>query len=136
LNNLKQKIAELHDGEGKVSEDFKTKFESYLADDFNLPQALALVFDVLKSPSLSDADLPAQAGKLATILDFDKVLGLDLGKAPETAKIPPEIEALAQEREVARQAKNWSKSDELRQKLADLGYEVLDSAEGPKIRKI
>lgn len=132
LNNLRQKLTELNQTkeEGIVAPEFKEKFESYISDDFNSPQALALISEVLKSPTLPDQD------KLATILNFDKVLGLNLENSLETAKIPSEIEALAKEREQARQAKNWPKSDEIRQKLTELGYEIIDTTTGPKVRKI
>ena len=74
---------------------------------------------------------------------FDKVLGLSLDK-PEPLKeenaapveIPAEVAALAEERRLAREAKNWAKSDELRDKIAALGFKVIDTKEGAKIEKL
>ena len=74
LENLKNKVLDIKDKtSGKVDEDYKKKFITTIEDDFNSPQALAVIFEMFKS-DLSDED------KLATILDFDKVLGLNLDK--------------------------------------------------------
>lgn len=116
-------------GKGKVSKEFKDKFIAALSDDFNSPQALAILQEVLKS-KLSDHD------KLATILDFDKVLGLDLGKIKkEKIEIPKEVQDLVKEREEARKNKEWQKSDELRDKISELGYLVEDTVAGSIVKK-
>ena len=73
--------------------------------------------------------------KLATILDFDKVFGLGLDKI-EQEKIPEEIINIADERKLARDNKDWAKSDELRNKIKDLGYDIKDTESGYKINKI
>ena len=100
---------------------FIESFRGAVADDFNSPQALAVLQDVLKL-DLNDSD------KLTIILDFDKVLGLSFGKiaSESPAEIPSEIIALAKERELARQNKDWQKSDELRDKIEGLGYTIQD----------
>ena len=70
------------------------------------------------------------------ILDFDQVLGLNLGKIKKSLKIPSEIKKLLQEREEARQTKNWEKADLIRQKLIKKGYEIQDTPQGPKLKFI
>ena len=75
------------------------------------------------------------ANKKATILNFDKVLGLNFKNLKEE-KIPKEIKKLAEEREQARKNKDFKKSDELRNKIEKLGYEIKDSSEDYKIEKI
>jgi cysteinyl-tRNA synthetase len=123
FNSLKERILEYQPAKkGKVSQEFKDKFISALEDDFNLPQALAVVWEIIKS------DLPAGA-KLATILDFDRVLGLGLENI-KPAMIPAEISALAQARQKARQEKNWQKSDEFRSLIEQKGYSVEDTKDG------
>ena len=96
-----------------------------LRDDFNLPQALAIAWNLLKS------DL-AGGDKLATILDFDRVLGLNLDQI-KAEKIPKKILALAESRQIARREKNWSESDRLRDEIGRLGYKVLDAKDGYQI---
>jgi cysteinyl-tRNA synthetase len=79
-----------------------------------------LVFDLLKS------DLP-NSDKLATIIDFDKVLGLGLDKI-ESEEIPQEIIDLAEERKAAKEQKDFLRSDELRGKIMEAGYVIEDIA--------
>ena len=71
--------------------------------------------------------------KANLVAQFDKVLGLDL-LSSEKIDIPKAIIDLAEDREVARKEKNWGKSDELRQEIVKLGYEVLDRLDGYEIK--
>ncbi len=114
---------------GKVNKEYQDKFKEYIEDDLDTPRALSLLWDLFKDEKISDAD------KKATILDFDKVLGLGFKDLKEN-KIPKEVQKLMKEREDARQNKNWEKSDELRKEINNLGYEVKDTEEGQKISKI
>ncbi|KKR75041.1 MAG: Cysteinyl tRNA-synthetase [Candidatus Nomurabacteria bacterium GW2011_GWA1_40_8] len=92
-------------------------------------RALTILWDVIKDEKISDAD------KKATVLDFDKVLGLGFADLKEKI-IPEEVLKLVEEREQARKEKDFKKSDELRGKINSLGYEIKDTAEGQKISKI
>ncbi len=121
INNIGNKV-------GQINSSFKDKFLESINDDLNMPKALAVISEIFKL-DISDED------KLATILDFDKVLGLDLNNIKKDI-VPEEINKLVAEREIARKAKNWAKSDELRQKISSLGYEVKDTDSGSKIAKI
>ncbi len=112
-----------------VAADIKNKFLDDINDDLNMPKALAVLWEVVKSASLGDAE------KYGLMLDFDRVFGFEF-EGIEVEAIPEEIIALAQEREAARKAKDFAKSDELRKQLASKGYSVEDTAAGPKIRKM
>ncbi|MFA6251624.1 MAG: cysteine--tRNA ligase [Candidatus Paceibacterota bacterium] len=127
--NLLSKFKDLGSEIGDVDLNFKNKFLNEINDDLNMPKALALVWELLKDTSLSNAD------KKATLLDFDKVLGLNLDKIIEEI-ISDEIIDLAKEREQARKDKDFKKSDELREKINSLGYEIKDTDSGSKISKI
>lgn len=130
LDNLRNKIIETGHApslQQRVNKNYKQKFVSAISDDFNIPQALALVFEVLKS-NLSDQE------KLATVLDFDKVLGLGLAEI-KAEKIPKSVEKLAKRRQEARQNKNWQESDRLREKINNLGYIIEDETNGYKLKK-
>jgi len=91
-----------------------------------MPKALAIGQELLKS------DLP-KSEKLATILDFDRVLGLNLGKKEE--KTPAEVEGLRKKRETARREKSWKESDKLREKIEKLGYIIEDTKDGSRVFK-
>ncbi len=94
-----------------------------------MPEAMGVLNEMLKS-EISNED------KLANAYDFDEVLGLELKKAVnKEIKIPVEVQKLIDERKVARDSKNWAKSDELRDQIARLGFEVKDTSEGQQIKK-
>jgi len=116
------------EGERVVDNIYKDKFLEAINDDLNMSQALAVVQEVLKS-DLSKAD------KLATILDFDKVLGLDLDQQKEKP-LPQEILALMEKRKIARAAKDWSESDRLREEMNKLGFGVEDASGEMRVMKI
>jgi cysteinyl-tRNA synthetase len=130
FKNLYSRIANLGDKIGKVNNEWKAKFIAAINDDLNMPQAMAVLNEMLKSDISSD-------DKLATALEFDKVFGLKL-KEPIQKKneISNEVKKLVDEREIARKDKKWAKSDELRDKIKELGYEVKDTSEGQQITKI
>ena len=113
---------------GTVTDEYKTRFLEAINDDLNMPRAMAVVQEMLKS-SIGDAD------KHATIIDYDRVLGLSLDKVDKPEELPQEINVLVAERQVARDAKDWAASDRLRDTIQDLGYLVQDTKEGMQIIK-
>ena len=119
LDKLKQAV-QTNEKAGVISQAFKDKFIEFISDDFNLPQALSVAFEVLKS-NLSPSD------KKATLLNFDQVLGLKLDKtSKEKTELPTEVKKLAEQRQTARQNNNWAQADELRDKIKQLGYNIKD----------
>ena len=114
---------------GSINKKYQKKFKEFVEDDLDTPRALSLLWDLMKDGGVSSAD------KKATILDFDKVLGLNFEniKEAEEVIIPEEIKKLIKEREEARKNKDFKKSDELRDKIISLGYEIKDTPEGVKI---
>jgi cysteinyl-tRNA synthetase len=114
---------------GEVLAEFKENFLEAVNDDLNMPRAMAVVQDLLK------ADL-GRAEKCATILDFDRVLGLCLGEVtPTETEIPDKVRHLVESRQEARAHKNWALSDQLRDEIDALGYVVQDHKDGPRILK-
>jgi cysteinyl-tRNA synthetase len=114
---------------GNIHEEYRNKFKEFVGDDLDTPRALSLVWDVLKDPNMSNKD------KKATLLDFDKVLGLGLDSL-KVEDTPAEVMKIAEEREEARKNKDFTRSDELRKKINELGYEVKDTSTGQKIYKL
>lgn len=117
------------DEPGGADEDFVERFTDQINDDLNMPRAMAMTWELVKS------DLPP-AVKKATILVFDRVLGLRLGEwQPVRAAIPPEILSMAIQREQARKEKRWADADELRNQIASAGFVVEDTPEGPRVKE-
>ncbi len=119
LKKLKRVVSSFPEG-GTISESYQVLFKEMINDDVNTPAGLAVVWELLKNPDISDAD------KRATILNFDQVLGLKLDEKIIEQETPAHIQALIDERNQARAEKNWAKSDELRDKIKALGFEVQD----------
>ncbi len=112
---------------------FKKEFDDAINDDINIPMALGVLWKMTKLP------LTSQVYQLA--LEMDKVLGLSLDKVEDylnslVSDIPEEVVNLAEERKEAKANKNWAKADELRGKITELGYNVLDSKDGYELKKI
>ncbi len=129
LKNQFRVIAEQTNGaEADVNIAFKNKFTAAVNDDLNMPRAMAVIQEVLKS-DLSDAE------KYATILDFDKVTGLCLETVADKDEIPAQIQGKMDARIQARADKDWAMSDQLRDEIEALGYMVQDSKEGMKVIK-
>ncbi len=114
---------------GQVDKEYQLKFKERIEDDLDTPKALSLLWDLVKDDSVSNAD------KKATILDFDKVLGLGFENLKEE-EITDEVAKLIKEREEARKQKDFKRADELRLKINALGYEVQDVTEGQKVNKL
>ena len=117
---------------GSVVETYKDRFQTFINDDLDIPQAVALMWELLKDSKISNED------KRATLIDFDKIFGFGLNEVtpmeninPAHAhEIPPEIQALADAREEARKSKEWAKADALRNEIRDRGFDVVDSETG------
>lgn len=129
LSRLREIVIGLGDEKGIVSVTYKNKFIEALDNNLESPKALSVLWDLVKAKDVSNQD------KLATILDFDKVFGFGLDKIKEE-EIPQEIIEIAEERKIARDSKDWAKSDDLRNKIKNLGYEIKDTGDGYRITKI
>lgn len=134
LKNLNNIIVDLKSQSTEKKEEnlsiekFRKEFAANLEDDFQIPGALAIAWGMLKS-DLSPID------KLDLIFDFDKIFGLKLNKVSQD-KIPEEVVKIAKERKIAREKKDYNKSDELRKTIERLGYGIEDSGSNYKIKKI
>lgn len=129
LNKLYKIIAEYGKPSGSCPE-FEDKFLEAINNNLNMPLALGCVWELIKSNCPNPA-------KKASLLKFDKVLGLKLAEIKkEEVKVPEEIKKLAQDREKARQEKNWAEADKLRKKIEKNGYSIEDTPRGPKIKNL
>jgi cysteinyl-tRNA synthetase len=113
-----------------ADDDYLVRFRAELSKDLNLPRALALAWELLKS------DLP-DGVKKATILCFDETFGLRLALwQPAVASIPPALIELMAQRERARNERRWSDADRIRAQARDIGYELDDTPQGQQARKM
>ena len=121
----------LDEEDRKRLEEIEHNFHEAINDDMNMPLAMSYVWEAVrynkKSPEVADL-----------LLKFDTVLGLKVDKEPEQEEIeiPQEVLDLMEQRKQARQEKNWTESDRLRDLIKEKGYEVKDTKDGMNISKI
>ena len=135
LNRLREGYQKHSEGnkviDESIIENYKNRFLEAINDDLNMPVAMSVVWDVVKNPEKSK-----QFAKL--LLEFDKVLGVDIEKGEDKKEIelPQEIKDLLEQRKQARENKDWALSDKIRDELKEKGYMVKDTKEGMTIEKI
>lgn len=129
LNNLREEAREW-DQPREADEKVWNQFLEALNNDLNAPQALAVMWQMVKSDLATDI-------KAATLLKMDQVLGLKLDEyVAKPVEIPAEVQKLVDLREQARERKDFESSDQLRKEIEDKGFEVEDTADTPRIKKI
>jgi cysteinyl-tRNA synthetase len=132
LRQLRERVAEWSTAPGSGDEGaevarYEARFRGALADDLDMPSAMALVAELIHSG--------VPAGDKATLLrSWDRVLGLDLDRAPSDTLLPEGAPALLEAREKSRAAKDFVTSDRLRDELAAMGVAVTDTADGQRWR--
>ena len=110
--------------------EYEKRFFERLNDDLNTPEALAVMWEMLRSDKKPES-------KLASLIYMDDVLGLSIESTwRELSKpLPKEIEGLKQKRDSARSEKNWKLADELRDQITNRGFRVMDTEHGTLIKK-
>jgi cysteinyl-tRNA synthetase len=110
-----------------VGEDLDRRFRDALAEDLGLPQALVVLNETAGSADVTDAD------KYRLLQSWDEVLGLDLDRLVSWEPTA-EMRDLVSQRDDARKAGDYARSDAIRDQLTSMGLEVMDTPEGTKIR--
>src|SRR5882724_3755759 len=114
----------------------KPDFEEALDDDLNISAALGFLFETIRETNRAMDENKLDPASARAMLDWWKRLNtvLDLEAEGEIV-IPQEVTQLANERENARRERNWKRSDELRERISALGWEVRDTKEGQKLAR-
>ncbi len=129
LNRLRAAVYEWGASGGVPDPSFIEHFTAQVNDDLNMPRAMAVVWELVR------CDLPAAVRK-ATILAFDRVLGLRLAEwRPAEEEVPDAVMNLVQQRTLARKEKRWKDADALRIQVTAAGYEIEDKADGVRVRR-
>lgn len=132
---LINRVKELGVKKGGLIKSYVEAFRTELENNLNMSGALALINEMLRS-NYSPED------KVATVLDFDRVLGLGLdqdfggGEKGYEKGVNEELDELLAQRLEAKKEKNYSKADNLREEIEKMGYRVVDSVEGQIVKKI
>ncbi len=129
-----------HAGEGKdniiaCADKAKAEFIDVMNDDLNTADALSKLFELVTAINIEGKEQSKQALEYTAKI-FDEladVLGILYNR--NTDEVPAEVKALVEERTAVRKEKNWTRADQIRDELANLGYEVKDTPQGPQIIK-
>ncbi len=121
-NNLVREIANFDKPKIGCAE-FEERFLSAVNDDLDMPKALAVLQELLKS------NYPSSA-KRASLIQFDKVLGLNLNQYKTVTQVSPDVQRLINERQTARENKDYRRADEIRQQLEKHGITIKDLSGG------
>jgi cysteinyl-tRNA synthetase len=128
---------------GSISITHQQRFNTAISDDLDTPRAIALMWELVKDESVEKGD------KRATLLDYDRVLGIGLsgsnrrmvemlsgrGKQLKIGDLPVVIKKLVNEREKARKNQDWEKADRMREEIEQKGYDIEDTDKRPIISK-
>jgi cysteinyl-tRNA synthetase len=117
----------------KLIKKAKNEFEKAMDDDLNISGGLAAIFEFMTEVNkVMDKLNKDDAKKVKELMQgFDSVLGV----MEKEEEIPDKIMKIVKKREQARNERNWEKSDELRDKLKELGYFVEDSKKGTRVKR-
>ena len=110
------------------------QFEEALDDDLNISAALGFLFETIRETNRAMDRNELDAASAKAWLDWWKRINKVLDLETENEILPPaEVVQLAKDRENARRAKDWKKSDELRDRISARGWEVRDTKDGQKL---
>ena len=114
---------------GVADQTYVQEFNQQVGNDLNTSKGLALIWGMVKQKIAPDV-------LKATLLEMDKVLGLDLGNwRPRETEVTDEVLALVKARDVARGAREWAEADTLRNQIVALGFDLEDGPDGAKVKK-
>ncbi len=108
------------------------QFEKAMDDDLNISGALGVLFEFIREANKRTLSSDEAGSILATWGEVDQVLGFGL---PVTTDVPVEVQTLVEERQSARKAKNFKRSDEIRDQLAKAGWTIEDTPSGPRAKR-
>ena len=124
-------LKEVAKQDGVLLDKYVDRFKKSLSENLNMSEAFAILNELLKSENKAE-DI------LATVYDFDRVLGLDLESSTvkEDGDIPSEVLELLEKRKAVREKKDFLESDRLRDLISEYGYKVLDTSDGQILEKV
>jgi cysteinyl-tRNA synthetase len=132
VKQLRRRMADWAPGsepQGASAADFDRRFKEAIGDDLDMPAAVVVVNELFSDPEVPEGQ------KYSLMASWDQVLGLDLERQAHSTWEPnAEVLALVADRDEARKAKDFARSDELREQLASMGLEVKDTAQGTSVR--
>ncbi|MBT6253926.1 cysteine--tRNA ligase [Candidatus Uhrbacteria bacterium] len=108
--------------------EYEKRFASAINDDLDMPQAVAIVWELVHDASQQTS------AKAQSLLKFESVLGLGLRDyISRELVVPEDVQKLVDQREVARDTKDWEEGDRLRDEAQKLGFVIEDTPDGQRV---
>ncbi|MBI4119924.1 MAG: cysteine--tRNA ligase [Parcubacteria group bacterium] len=138
INDFTRRLKEIRDEAASFPvDDFVGRFWDELEDDFNTPQAWAVLFELIKEANKFIDNHKLSQRDAQKMLDFITRLNDIFGILPDqTQVVPAEVMALAAEREKARARGDFERADKLREEMEKQGWRINDTPGGTRIIKI
>ena len=119
---------------------FLSDFIENLEDDFNTPEVLAVLFEVIKFINIWLREKNFNNSELDSLIDllktFDQVLWIFDFSVLEKSEIPEEIQEIFNQRNIYKKEKNFTEADKLREDLLQKWYKIIDNKEGSYLEKL
>lgn len=136
LRDIKGTDGETDESVSSEMDTYVSRFEAAMDDDLNTADAISVIFELVKYANVNVTE--ASSAKtvelvLGTLEKLCDILGIITEKEEEL--LDSDIEALIEERQAARKAKNFARADEIRNKLSDMGIILEDTREGVKWKR-
>jgi cysteinyl-tRNA synthetase len=122
-------------GDGEWQQPYIDRFVASINDDLNMPGALAAVHELITEANRREQP----AAILPTLYDWDRVLGFDFKGRTEarlSETLPAELQALLDDRQAARKARDFARADALRGQLREAGVEIEDTPQGVRWKRV
>jgi len=116
--------------------EFDQKFLDAINNDLNMPEALAIVWEMLKSSTVDARAKAESLGKMDQVLGLRLLEWVEEQKKEATVYVPPEVKEYIQIRNQLRKERRFDQADQIRDKIKKLGFEILDGKNGIEIRRI
>ncbi len=133
IQTLKSRLKLLNSSSNSSYPDIKKVFDETISDDLDTPKTMALVFDWVRKLNIELDKNILKEDEVARALNFISYFNSIFNVLTDDFDIPDEILKLAKAREYARENKDWTKSDKLRNLIDSKGWVIRDDNEGQKI---
>lgn len=129
LQRISENYTDTNTEASEQTQNYINQFTEAINNDLNTPRALGIMWEMLADNTVTENE------KAVTLKKFNAIFGLDLTNNNQITDIPEQIKSLLNERQIARDNKNFQKSDQLRHQIESLGYTIEDTKDGQKARK-
>ena len=136
IRRIQELQSRLEEMDSEICDGFPTEVEQFniaIENDLDSPNALAVFFEWVRNTNSKLDEKVFTASDVSEGLKFIAYFNSIYGVLPKSGSAPKDVVSLVEEREYARQNKDWEKSDKIRDQILEKGWTVKDKIDGPKL---